>query len=139
MLVFALTTGWRIDEILSLRRDDLDLETGAILTRAGDNKGKRDDRDYLTTTALEHMCGCSPVSSALSSIGPTTGEPSTPSSIVSRGLRGSTCPARDADKHECTDACHRYGFHSFRRGYATLNADSMSAPVLQKKMRHRTF
>jgi len=55
LLVFALTTGWRIDEILSFHRDDLDPKTGAILTRAGDNKGNRDDMDHLPDVALEHV------------------------------------------------------------------------------------
>ena len=53
LLVFAITTGWRIEEILSLRRDDLDLTTGAILTRAADNKGSRDDMDHLPLEVLE--------------------------------------------------------------------------------------
>ena len=53
LLVFALTTGWRSTR--SSCREDLDLETGAVITRAHDNKGKRDDRDYLTATALEHV------------------------------------------------------------------------------------
>jgi integrase len=138
LLVFALTTGWRIDEILSLRRDDLDLETGAILTRAADNKGKRDDRDYLTTTALEHvrlLAGFQP----LVFYWPHDRRTLDTEFHRIQGVAGINLPCRDADKHECTDACHRYGFHSLRRGYATLNADTMTAAVLQKKMRHRSF
>jgi integrase len=38
MLTFLLTTGWRIEEALAFRRDDLDLATGRIVTRTADNK-----------------------------------------------------------------------------------------------------
>ncbi len=39
VLVFAMTTGRRKDEILNFRRDDLDLETGSVITRAENNIG----------------------------------------------------------------------------------------------------
>ena len=138
LLVFALTTGWRIDEILSFRREDLDLETGAILTRAANNKGNRDDRDYLTPTALEHigkLVGFQPL------VFHWPHDRRTLDTEFHRiqKVAGIDLPCPDADKHECTDACHRYGFHSLRRGYATLNADSMPAPVLQENATQELF
>ncbi len=59
--------------------------------------------------------------------------------VDENGKRLVYLPCPDASKHKCTGACHCYSFHSLRRGYATLNADSMPPPVLQKKMRHRSF
>jgi integrase len=32
-----------------------------------------------------------------------------------------------------------YGFHGFRKGFATENYDTMPSAVLQKRMRHRSF
>jgi len=145
LLVFALTTGWRIGEILALRRGDLDLTTGAIVTRAADNKGGRDDMDHLTPVALDHV-------KRIIGFGPlvfTWPHDRRTLDIEFRHIQEAAVdkdkkrlvylPCPDADKHECTDACNCYGFHSLRRGYATLNADSMPAPVLQRKMRHKSF
>ena len=138
LLTFALTTGWRIDEILSLRRDDVDFRTGAILTRAADNKGRRDDRDYLPAPVLELLkavVGFEPV---------VFHWPHSERTLWNEFRRiqeaaGIRLPCPHAAEHECTPTCHVYGFHALRRGYATLNADSMPAPVLQRKMRHRSF
>jgi integrase len=45
------------------------------------------------------------------------------------------CP----DKHEHTPACHVYGFHDFRRAFATVNAPRLKPETLQKLMRHKSY
>ncbi|MCH8922431.1 MAG: site-specific integrase [Planctomycetes bacterium] len=138
LLVFAMTTGWRIEDMLSFRRDDLDIKTGQILTRGADNKGGRDDIDHLPDVALDHVLG-------VVGFGPMVFPwPHNLRTLWVQFSRiqeaaGINLPCRDPNEHECTDACHLYGFHSLRRGYATMNADTMPAPVLQKKMRHKSF
>jgi integrase len=138
LLVFAITTGWRIEEILSLKRDDLNLETGAVVTRAASNKGKRDDIDHLPDVALEHvkkMIGFLPL---------VFSWPHGRKTLWAEFHRiqeaaGIKLACSIAGEHECTESCQYYGFHALRRGYATLNADTMPAPVLQRKMRHKSF
>jgi integrase len=41
-------------------------------------------------------------------------------------------------EHECTDWCHMYGFHDFRRSFATLN-DALPASMKQAQMGHSTY
>lgn len=47
------------------------------------------------------------------------------------------CP--DRKDHDCTPACHVYGFHDERRAFATYNAPRMSATELQRLMQHTSF
>ena len=44
-----------------------------------------------------------------------------------------------AAQHEHSDACHRYGFHDFRRAFATVNAPKLTADSLQALMRHKSY
>ncbi|MHC4403323.1 MAG: tyrosine-type recombinase/integrase [Planctomycetota bacterium] len=138
MLAFALTTGWRVEEILLLRRDDLDFRSGAIVTRAADNKGGRDDQDYLPSAVLElvkAIVGFEPVVF----FWPHSSRVLWMEFARIQQVGGIHLPCPGANEHECSPTCHTYGFHAIRRGYATLNADTMPAPVLQRKMRHRSF
>ena len=138
LLVFAICTGWRVSEILALRRDNLDSATGAIKTRAGDNKGHRDDLDYLPEIALQHLqllIGFHPVVF----FWPHAREELWQEFHKIQRVGGIHLSCSRDSNHECTPSCHLYGFHALRRAYATLNADRMPAPVLQKKMRHRSF
>jgi len=138
LLVFAITTGWRIGEILALRRNDVDMKTGAILTRAGDNKGGRDDTDHLPAEALHHVKGLVGFEPMLFTW-PHDRRTMWVEFQRIQQAAGIYLACRDEDKHTCTEACHVYGFHAFRRGYATLNVDSMPASTLQRKMRHKSF
>ena len=125
LLVFALTTGWRIGEILAFRREDLDLTTGAIMTRAADNKGGRDAVDHLTPVALEHVkriIGFGPLVFTWPHDRRTLDvefHRIQKAAVDKEGKRLVYLPCPDAGKHECTESCHCYGFHSLRRGYAT--------------------
>ncbi len=137
LLVFALTTGWRISEILSLRREDLDLESGAVKTRAGDNKGGRDDCDYLQPASLQHVTKLRHFEAKVFHWPYGRRLLYEVFHAIQReaGIH-LACPR--SGEHQCTDACHVYGFHALRRAYATFNAE-LPATVLQKKMRHRSF
>ncbi len=55
LLAFAYLTGWRIGEILDLRRDDVDLETGVARVAAEGTKGRREARVELPAIVVEHV------------------------------------------------------------------------------------
>ena len=55
LIVLAYMTGWRIGQILSLKWADVELDAGTALSRADDNKGKRDVLLPLHPVVVEHL------------------------------------------------------------------------------------
>jgi integrase len=136
LVVFGYMTGWRIGDMLGLRREDLDLEQGFAITRFENNKGKRDDRVKLHPIIVEHLRrlpGFTPT------VFPWSNNRRTLHSEFHRIQRAAGIHLHCPDQHEHTDACHFYGFHDFRRAFATMNADKLSADALQTLMRHKSY
>lgn len=137
LLVMAELTGWRKSELLSLEWQDVDLERGRAITRARHNKGKRDEMIALHPAVVEHL-------KPLQTFHPRV----FPWEHNERRLYDQFAEIQDAaaiklpcqiDRpHECTAACHRYGFHDERRSFATHNATNMTLEALQSLMRHRS-
>jgi integrase len=136
LVVMAYMTGWRIGDLLGLRREDLNLEEGWAITRADRNKGKRDDRVKLHPVVVAHL-------KKLGGFTPTV----FPWNHNQRTLHGKFADIQEAagihlhcaGKHEHTRFCHLYGFHDFRRAFATMNADKLTPDALQALMRHKSY
>jgi len=137
LLMFAMTTGWRKEEILEFRREDLDLDTGRVVTRASANKAGRDDVDYLPEATVDHIRA---IPRFHPQVFPWPHHARTFDVEFHRiqDAAGISLPCIIQRQHECTTTCHFYGLHDLRRGYATENAE-LGALVLQKKMRHRNI
>ncbi len=135
LVVTAAMTGFRIKELLAIRREDLDFEKGTIVTRRGDNKGKRDEQLPLHPVVIEHLRQLGDADFPLR-------WPHSKRHLWSewgRMQRAAGIHLQCVGDHEHTDACHVYGFHDFRRAFATHNAARLTPETLQRLMRHRSY
>ena len=136
LLVTAYMTGWRIAQLLALRREDVDLESGLVLTRWQDNKGKRDQRVRLHPVVLDHLrrlTGFAPTMFPWNHNGRTLYDE------FARLQRAAGIHLPCGESHEHTAFCHVYGFHDLRRAFATLNADKLTPDALQALMQHKSY
>jgi integrase len=136
LLVTAYMTGWRISELLALGRDDLDLDAGVAITRAEDNKGKRDERVKLHPVVVEHLrklAGFHP------QVFPWPHNEQTLYRQFAQIQEAAGIHLPCTKGHEHTRYCHVYGFHDLRRAFATMNADRLTADALQTLMRHKSY
>ena len=125
--VFLYLTGWRAWEPLSLTKEDVDWEAGTVFLRAEHNKGDRDEVVPLHDTVIDHLRD-------IKSFGPML----LPWPLPRRKLWDVFHKIQQAAGVQRRDGkC--YGFHDLRRGFATMNADRMSADALQTIMRHRDY
>lgn len=126
-LIFLYLTGWRAMEPLSLTKEDIDWERQLVFLRAEHNKGDRDEVVPLHPLVLEHLA-------QVKSFGPHL----LPWPLPRRKLWDIFHQIQDQAGVRKRDGAY-FGFHDLRRGFATMNADRMSADALQAIMRHRDY
>ncbi|MGA2035799.1 MAG: site-specific integrase [Thermoguttaceae bacterium] len=143
LLVFMYMTGWRISEPLALRWEDVSLDKAEAITWHEDNKGKRDERVPLHPIVVEHL-------RKLVDFGPVVFPwPHHERTLWVEFARIQQAAKNEAgeriinlpchEKHEHTDSCHLYGFHDFRRAFASMNAQRLTGDALQSLMRHKSY
>jgi integrase len=116
--VFLYMTGWRVNEPLALRWDDVSLDNATAITWHEDNKGRRDERVPLHPVVIEHLRKLVDFGPA---VFPWPHHERTlwvefakiqKAALTETGERIIDLACRE--NHEHTDACHIYGFHDFR-------------------------
>ncbi len=137
LISFAFVTGWRINEILNIRRDDVNFDTGQIVARWDDSKGKRDELIFVPQSLVDLL---KPVWRNFAKR-PLEWTKSRRTIYVPfmelQKLAGIDLHCEESHGH--TASCHVYGFHDFRRGFATNNASTLSPAQLQRLMKHSDF
>ena len=127
LITMAYMTGWRIGALLALRWDDVDLEAGTAISWADDNKGKRDQLVPLHALVLEHL---RPLVSFHALVFPWNHH--------NRAVLNEFHAIQRAAGVKPVGKA-RYGFHDLRRGFATLNAETLTPDALQLMMQHKDY
>lgn len=125
----------RIEAALSLRWEHVDLEGGVILTTARSTKQKRDHRACIPPVVadkLRRIKRFSPI------VFPWSYGESTLYRHFWRIQAAAGIHLTCTGEHGHTDACHFYGFHDFRRSFATLN-DELPTSMKQGQMGHSSY
>jgi integrase len=133
LLVFGYMTGWRIGQTLALRWSDVDLDHGTAITRAADNKGKRDMRTPLHPLVVEHLRKLT--GSFDDRVFPWDRRTADLWHAFVRIQKVTTLPdGTPLPKGGRSGGW--YGFHDLRRAFATMNASGLSLFELQSLMQH---
>jgi integrase len=136
LLVLGYLTGWRLGDMLCLRRDRLDLEAGVAELRAEDTKARREERVPLHPVVVEHLRKLAGFTPLVFDFAQT--ERTLYNEFARLQEAAGIHLACDAE-HRHTRFCHVYGFHDLRRAFATLNADRLTPDALQALMRHKDY
>jgi integrase len=121
--------GWRLKHsLLALQWGDVSLEQGWAVSRAADNKGKRDQRIPLHPLVVEHM-------RRLTSFSPLV----FPWNHARRALFDEFHAIQMAAKVRPEGPKRFYGFHDLRRAFATMNAATLMPDALQTLMQHKDY
>lgn len=115
-------TGWRVGEILDLRRADVDLETGVATVDAASTKGRREARVELHPVVIDHL-------RAIVEFQPF---------VFDWPHHERTLWSDFAALKEAAGLTFPGAFHRLRFGFANSNVDALPADLLQKLMRHRS-
>jgi integrase len=129
-------TGLRVGELLAIKTEDLNLDEGRLITRWDDTKADRDEIIPLHSVVVEHLrkiVGTGPLLFTW---------PHDPRTLWAEFTRIQTAAGIHLvcrENHKHTPSCHVYGFHDFRRAFATVNAPRLKPEVLQRLMRHKSY
>src|SRR5436309_8057472 len=113
---------------MALRWPDVALDGATALTRAADNKGKRDQKTPLHPLVVEHLRKL--VSFSLTVFPWPYRYRSLFTEFAALQKAAGVKPEGDKD---------HYGFHDLRRAFATMNADKMTPDALQFLMQHKDY
>jgi integrase len=126
----------RISAALSLRWEDTDLEGCTVISRSRDNKQKKDQRPFFTPSVAVLLTRIRQLADPR--VFPWDDHKKTlyDQFALIQTAAGIHLPC--LGNHQHTDACHRYGFHDFRRAFATYNRD-LPAAIVQGQMGHASY
>ncbi len=128
LLVMVYMTGWRIGSLLALRWEDVDLEKRTAVSRAADNKGKRDQRVPLHPLVVEHL-------RTMVSFSPEVFT----WDYARRALFDEFHAIQTAAGVKPEGPKLWYGFHDLRRAFATMNAATLTPDALEALMQHKDY
>jgi integrase len=139
LMVMGYMTGWRVGDMLAIRKDRLDLDNRTAVSLAEDNKGKRDELVKLHPVVVDHLRRLEGAWFPSSVVFPWNHNPRMLYTEFARIQKKAGIHLPCDKEHEHTPYCHVYGFHDLRRAFATMNADKLTADALQALMRHKTY
>jgi integrase len=141
LVVMGYLTGWRISDMMGLRRADLDLDAATAITRAKDNKGNRDELVKLHHVVIDHL---RKLACFEPFVFPWHHDRRTLHTIFAEVQEAAKIHLRCDEVHEHRRFCHVYGLHDLLRAFATMNVArqmdaavaSLHVPEVLKENRH---